>query len=157
MMRHISGLTVLLVLAIVLVVAVLFTRNRPPQIEDPVADSIKELYDTFGFQVAGTIGPEGGLLVERIKPGSVAEYLGVKKGDRLITVNDRSVWHAKDMADQLYSAVNAGPVSLLVANGDNYRQVVIGGRRAAGGAPGARRAGRAPGARAPARAPARGH
>jgi membrane-associated protease RseP (regulator of RpoE activity) len=161
MMRHLSGITVLLVIAVVFIVGVLFARSRPPQIKDEVADSIEELYDTFGFQVAGTMGPQGGLLVERVKSDSVAAALGIKKGDRVVTVNDRSVWHAKEMADQLFSAVKAGPVFLLVANGDSYRQVVLGGRRAAGGpggrgGPGARRPARAPGAQAPARAPAGG-
>jgi membrane-associated protease RseP (regulator of RpoE activity) len=152
MMRHFSGITVLLVLAIVFIAGVLFTRTRPPQVEDQVADSVKELYDAFGFQVAGTVGPQGGLDVERVKSGSVAERLGIKKGDRVITVNDRSVWHAKDMADQLFAAVNAGPAFMLVANGDNYRQVVLGGRRGASGTPGAGRGGPGRGGRM--RAPA---
>jgi hypothetical protein len=153
MMRHVSGITVLLVLGIVFIVGVLFTRTRPPQVEDQVADSIKELYDTFGFQVAGTVGPQGGLDVERVKSGSVADHLGIKKGDRLLTVNDRSVWHAKDMADQLFAAVNAGPAFMLVANGDNYRQVVLGGRRpGTAGTPGAGR--RGPGRGGRMRAPA---
>lgn len=160
MMRHMSGVAVLLVLAIVFVVGVLFTRNKPPQIEDPVADAVKELDDNFGFQVTGTMGPKGGLIVERVKPGSPADRLGLKPGDRFVAVNDRSIWHAKDMADQVSGALNTGPVALLVEKDGAYRQVIIGARRAgrsgAPGALGAGRRGRMPGQRAPSGRPAAG-
>jgi membrane-associated protease RseP (regulator of RpoE activity) len=143
MMRHMSGLTVLLVLAVVIVAGTIYVRLRPAKEDDPVADAVAQMDKAFGFEVSGApVDAKGGLVVQRVRPGSAAEQLGIHVGDRFVAVGDRSIWHAQNMLSEISEAIEGGPVPLLVEKDGAYRQVVIGGRGGPGGAGGPMGAGR---------------
>lgn len=161
MMRSISGVTVLLVLAIFFVVVLLLVRNQQPPIDDPVGDAVKELSQGLGMDVDRDAQGGAGVAVLAVKAGSPADRLGLRKGDLIRAVGDRTIWHAKALHDQLSESLQRGGASLLVENNGVFRQILMGGVAAgrmagagtgAGTGPAGRAgmAGRAPGgARAP--------
>jgi S1-C subfamily serine protease len=137
MRRVFSGRNVILLLAI-LFVAGLFMNRTPPPPKDPMRDAQQELLDAFGFQVELTPSRAGGLVVQKIIAGRRAEQVGLQVGDRILTVNERSVWHVKNMDDLVQASVSGGAIALLVERNGVYRQVWLlhpaqGGPSRAGG------------------------
>jgi len=60
MMRHLSGWTVLLALAVAFVAALIWVRSQPPKVEDPLADAQNEVREQFGFEVDPVVGAKSG-------------------------------------------------------------------------------------------------
>lgn len=131
MMRYLSGWTVLLFLVIVFLVALLWVRGKPPEIEDPLGDAQAEIQQNFGLLVETEPGPTGGLTVKGVTPGSPAAQLGLQAGDRVLAVNERSVWHAVQLRDLIAEKLQRGPTALLVEREGVFRQVVLGVHAAA--------------------------
>jgi S1-C subfamily serine protease len=149
MMRHFSGWTVLLVLAILFVIGLLWVRSQPPEVDNPLADAQTEINQKFGFLVDPLPGPKGGLMVKSVTPKSPAAYLGLQAGDRVLTVNERSVWQAVQLRDLMAEKLQRGPMALLVERGGVFRLVPF-GAHAAGAGTGAAPARGAPPKTAPA-------
>ena len=132
MMRHVSGWVVLLLLAISFVVGLLWVRSHPAEIEDPLAEAQEEINRKFGFLVETTPGPKGGLTIQGVTPNSPAVHLGFQAGDRVLAVNERSVWHAVQLRDLIAEKLSRGPVALMVEREGVFRLVVLGARAAPG-------------------------
>ncbi len=148
MIRSLSGRVVLLVLAILFVVALLKTKKQEPPMGDPVGDARTNLQQLYGLAVDRQATPPAGLLVTGLTPQGFAQRLGLKVGDRVLAVNEQSVWHAKQLDDYLGSSLGRAPVRLMVLSGTQHHVLVIGGgggRRPAGrpasGGPGPRAGG----------------
>jgi type II secretory pathway component PulC len=126
MKRALSGRNIVLLLAILFVVGVMLNR-KPPAPEDPLRDSQQKLLEAFGFQVEPVPSGNGGLIVEKVLPNTRAQQIGIEAGDRLLAVNERSIWHVKNMEELLQTALDRGPVFLLLDRKGTYRQVLLAG------------------------------
>jgi type II secretory pathway component PulC len=136
MKRALSGRNIVLLLAILFVVAVMLNR-KPPEPEDPLRDSQQKILEAFGLQVEPVPSGNGGLIVQKVLPDTRGQQIGIEAGDRLLAVNERSIWHVKNMEDLLQTALERGPVFLLLERKGTYRQVLLaGGYSSQGGQPG---------------------
>jgi len=52
--------------------------------------------------------------------------VGLRAGDRVVAVNERSVWQAVQLRDLLAEKMQKGPTFLLLEREGAYRQVVFG-------------------------------
>ncbi len=139
----------MLVLAILFVIGLFWVRSKPPEVDNPLADAQTEISEKFGFLVDPLRGPKGGLMVKSVTPKSPAAYLGLQAGDRVLTVNERSVWQSVQLRDLMEEKLQKGPLALLVERGGVFRLVAF-GSHAAGGPTGAAPARGAPPKTAPA-------
>jgi S1-C subfamily serine protease len=110
-------------------------REHTGGLDDPLLQARDSLARSFGMEVATEAGPEGGVLVAEVRPGSPAERAGIKAGDRIVACGDRSVWHAYQLAQYIGEELAFGPaVTLLVESGGDYRPTTFGMQpRAPGG------------------------
>jgi len=137
-----SPRVVLLVAAIVFVGLMFWVRTHPEKPKDPVMDAVGQLKESLGLTVQPVPGPEGGLPVLDVKAGSPADRLGFRKGDRILAVGDRSVWHVLMFSEQLSQNLETGmPSPILVNSNGTYHSIVMGrhmrGGAGRGGQPGA--------------------
>jgi len=147
MIRGLSGRIVLLGLAILIVVLLFIVRNeKPPKPDDPVAQAQEDMLAQFGFKVDRLVTPSaGGLTVLEVTPGSVADKLGLRKGDVVLAVNERSVWHAQQLYDMLSQQLQRRmPALVMVKNNGVFRDVLFGGGRRGPGKAGGPGAGQPP-------------
>jgi len=153
-----SPRVVLLVAAIVFVGLMLWVRSHPEKPPDPVMDAVDEMSKSLGLTVLPIPGPEGGLPVLDVKSGLPADRLGFRKGDRILAVGDRSVWHALMLSEQLNQNLQLGmPFPILVNSSGTFHSIILGrnmrGGSGRGGQPGG--AGRGPAAAGQQRGPGR--
>jgi S1-C subfamily serine protease len=132
MRRHFSGWTVLLLLAILFVLGLLWVRSQPQKVEDPLADAQQAINEKLGFLVEQLPGPKGGLLVQRVTPNTPAARMGLKVGDRVLAVNERSVWQAVQLQDLLAEKLQKGMTVLLLEREGTYRQALVSARAVPG-------------------------
>jgi S1-C subfamily serine protease len=118
----------LLLIAIAVVGVMIYVQRHPPSEEDPLAEATKELARGVGLEVKPRPeGAQGGLLVTGVRPGTAAERLGFRAGDRVVAVGDRSVWHAIGLANGIGEALSRGmPISVLVNSDGHYHSIVMG-------------------------------
>ncbi|MGD0111125.1 MAG: PDZ domain-containing protein [Armatimonadota bacterium] len=122
-----SPRVVLLVAAIVFVALMLWVRTHPEKPPDPVMDAVDEMAQGIGFTVQPVPGPEGGLPVLAVKAGSPADHLGFRKGDRILAVGDRSIWHAQMLSEQLSQNLQSGmPFPVLVNSSGTFHSIILG-------------------------------
>jgi predicted metalloprotease with PDZ domain len=121
--------TLLLITAIVLVIGLFWARaksNEPKK--NPLELSQADIEKGFGMKLETGSKSTGGLKVEAVKKGSPADKLGMKVGDRVVAVGDRSVWHVYQFHQYVTDLVMQYPaVMLLVEQNGEYRQVVFSG------------------------------
>jgi len=122
-----SPRVILLVAAIVFVALMLWVRTHPEKPVDPIMDALDELKKGMGLTVQPLPGPNGGLPVLEVEPGSPADRLGFRKGDRILTVGDRSIWHVLMLTEQLSQNLEQGrPFPVLVDSKGTYHAIVVG-------------------------------
>lgn len=128
MRRRFSGLTILLLLAIVFVLGLFWVRNQPPQVEDPLAESQQAINKKLGFLVEEVPGPRGGLTVISVTPNTPGARMGLKAGDRILAVNERSVWHVVQLQDLLAEKLAKGMTVLMVEREGTFRVALVSSR-----------------------------
>ena len=138
-MRPILPGWVLLLLVAILVMAGLFwVRANPAGPANPLEEAVKTLSQVLGMVVAETPDAQGGLPIKSVTPGSPAEQFGLRAGDRIMAVDDRSVWHVAQLRDLMAEDLQKGqPFILMVARENAYWTVTFGMGRV-GGLPGRR-------------------
>jgi membrane-associated protease RseP (regulator of RpoE activity) len=160
-MRPILRPWILLLAAAIFLVGGLFwarsqTGDKAPT--DPLLEAQQQMEGALGAKLATIAGPEGGLKVEAVRKGSPADQTGMKVGDRLLSVGDRSVWHVQQLSEFVSEQLESAPaLAFLMARDDEYFQIIFRRPGAHTGAPGQMppgAAGRLPG-RGPAAAPGR--
>ena len=118
--------TLLLIAAIGFVAALFWVRANPSQEKDPLTEAQETIDHAFGMTLAQACGPEGGLPVEAIEPNGPAAGAGIEVGDRVVAINDESVWHAYQFIEALNKRATSSPVlPLLVERDGDYRVVVF--------------------------------
>lgn len=119
--------TILLLLAIVLVGVLVLRGQQGEEKKDPVVQAQEAIEKGLGMQLETQSSTGAGLKVLAVRKGSPADQEGIKVGDRIITVADRSVWHTYQFLDFMSQQREIMPaLPVLVANKDNYRTVVFG-------------------------------
>jgi len=133
-----SPRVVLLVAAIVFVALMIWVRTHPEKPDDPVMESVEQLWDKLGLRIQPVPGgPGGGLPVNDVKAGSPADRVGFRKGDRILAVGDRSVWHSLMFSEQLNQNLSQGrPFSVLVDSNGSYHGIIMGRALRGGGGAG---------------------
>ncbi len=130
MMRLLPPWAWLLLLAILFVLGLFWARATAPDLSEPINpldDARKALLQVYGFDLDLVSGPDGGLLVRAVTPGGSAERRGIRPGDRIMAVGDRSVWHTQQLAELLNQVASRGyPFTIMVARGETYFGVPYG-------------------------------
>lgn len=121
----------LMVAAIVFVGAMFWARANPPaQNQDPLEEAQQQIESAFGMTVEKKAGPQGGLHVESLKPGSPAEQVGLQEGDRIVAVGTKSVWHVHQFVEFTQGALGTtGAAVLMVERDGQYKQTVFARQR----------------------------
>jgi len=131
-MRPILRTWVLLLIGAIIIVGGMFwarAHSGAAAKKDPLLEAQAQVEKAFGMKLATACGPEGGLKVEAVKKGSPADLTGIKVGDRVLTVGDRSVWHVYQFSQYASEVLQSAPgVSMLVERKGGYLQVVFGRR-----------------------------
>jgi S1-C subfamily serine protease len=122
----------LLIAAILFVAGLFWVRAHPAQKDNPLAQATDNISLGLGMEVEPAPGPEGGLLVKEVRPKSVAEHVGVKVGERVVAVGDRSVWHAVQLEQFISEEMSTtGSCTIMLVKGNVYRTVTLGFARVA--------------------------
>ena len=129
-MRQILPPWALLLFAAILFMAGLFwLRAHPGKKLNPLEKSVAELSQYLGMEVEAVpaaSGP-GGLLVKGIRPDSAVAQAGVKAGERVVAVGDRSVWHAIELQQFISDEMRKRrSCTLMLAKDQVYRCVTLG-------------------------------
>jgi hypothetical protein len=115
--------------AILFMGGLFWVRAHPGEKHNPLEESVEELSHYLGMEVEAVparAGP-GGLLVKAIRPDSMAERIGVKVGERVAAVGDRSVWHAVQLQQLISDEMSRrGSCTLMLAKDQVYRCVTLG-------------------------------
>ncbi len=119
--------TLLLIAAIALVFGLFWARGKSGEAKkNPLEQSQAAMEKSLGMKLATQSGPEGGLKVEAVKKGSPADAVGIKVGDRILTVGDRSVWHVYQFQEYASKLSEQAPAMLLlVERKGEYHNVVL--------------------------------
>ena len=128
MRRRFSGLTILLLLAIVFVLGLFWVRSQPPKVDDPLAESQQAINEKLGLLVEEVPGPKGGLTVISVTPDTPGARMGLKAGDRILTVNERSVWHVVQLQDLLADKLEKGLTVFMVEREGTFRLALVSSR-----------------------------
>ena len=140
-----SPRVVLLVAAVVFVALMIWVRTHPEKQEDPTMEAVTQLSEKVGLTIQPVPGPSGGLPVTDVRPASAADRLGFRKGDRILAVGDRSVWHALMFSEQLSQSLSSGrPFPILVDSNGTYHAIIMGRAMRAAGRAGQQQPGPAP-------------
>lgn len=89
-------------------------EGRALDAEQSARVTAERTLDDVGVQLAAVQPPEGGLLVERVRPGSAAEEAGVSDGDVMLRMDGLSLLALTDFRP----AAGAERVTLTVRHGD---------------------------------------
>ncbi len=119
--------TLLLIAAIALVFGLFWARAKAGEAKkNPLEQSQAEMEKIIGMKLALESGPMGGLKVEAVKKGSPADSVGIKVGDRVVSIGDKSVWHVYQFHEYASKLSEQAPVlMLLVERKGEYRQVIF--------------------------------
>jgi membrane-associated protease RseP (regulator of RpoE activity) len=117
---------ILLILIIVIVAGVLL-RGQPEAKKSAVVMAQETIAKIIGMKLETASSTGTGLKVEEVKSDSPAAELGIKVGDRIVAVGDRSVWHTEQFTQFANEFSQAGrPIPMLVESKGDYRLVVFG-------------------------------
>ncbi len=127
-MRRILPPWALLLIAAILFMAGLFwVRANPPEERTPLDEAVADVLQYVGMEVEPEPREKSGLLVKSVTPGSPAEHAGVKAGERVVAVGDRSVWHALQLQELINTAMRRpGGCLLMLEKDGHYHSVVLG-------------------------------
>jgi S1-C subfamily serine protease len=119
------GWVLALVVAILVMGGLLWVRGHPGQPYNPLEESVATISDVLGIQVSVNPDSRGGELIEKVRPGSPAERMGVRPGERIVAVGERSVWHAQQLQQLIAQRSQMGmPIGLMLASADGTCRVV---------------------------------
>jgi len=112
------------VAAIIIVAGLFWAREQAREAKkDPLTKAQEWVHKSFGMQLEQQTSSGSGLKVEAVASASSAAEAGVKAGDRIVAVGDRSVWHIYQLIE-LISRLAGGPMlPMLVATGEDYHLV----------------------------------
>jgi S1-C subfamily serine protease len=112
------------VAAIILVVGMFWARSQAVEAKkDPLTKVQDWVEKSFGMRVEKQTTGGDGLKVESVLPKGAAAEGGIKTGDRIVTVGDRSVWHVYQLAEVISQRLRGPVLPVLVATGDDYHLV----------------------------------
>ena len=125
MMRPVLRSWVLLpVVAIALVAGMFWARNQAIETKkDPMTKAQEWVTRSFGMTVEKQTSGGNGLEVESVAPKGAAAEAGIKVGDRIAAVSDRSVWHVYQLIELISERLRGPVLPVLVASGDDYHLV----------------------------------
>ena len=137
------------IVAIIFFVGLFWAREQAREAKkDPVVKAQEGIEKSFGMKLETQTSSGNGLKVLAVRSGSPADKSGIKVGDQVLAIGDRSIWHTYQFGDLMTKQLQAAPyLPVLVEHNGEYRSVMFGRTGAmGGGAP--RMPGQAPGARA---------
>jgi predicted metalloprotease with PDZ domain len=119
------GWVLALVVAIVVMGGLFWVRGHPAKPYNPLEESVATISEVLGIQVSVNPDSRGGELIEKVRPGGPAERMGVRAGERIVAVGERSVWHAQQLQQLIAQRSQMGmPIGLMLASQDNTFRVV---------------------------------
>jgi hypothetical protein len=127
------------IIAIIIVVGMFWAREQAREAKkDPLVKAQEGIEKSFGMKLETKTSSGSGLKVLAVRPGSPADKTGIKAGDVVVALGERSVWHVYQFADLMSKQLQAMPyLPLLVEHKGEYRSFVFGTHAAMqGGAPG---------------------
>lgn len=111
--------------AILVMGGLIWVRVYPPKPPNPLEDSVEAISDVFGMTVSVGPHPGGGELVEKVRPGSLAERIGFRVGERIVAVGERSVWHVRQLQELISQRSQMGqPLTVMVTPDDKVFRVL---------------------------------
>lgn len=114
----------LLVAAIIVVAGLFWARAEVREAKkDPLTKAQEWVQKSFGMTVERQTSTGSGLKVQAVLPGGAAAEAGIKQGDRIVAVGDRSVWHVYQLVELIAARKGAPMMPVLVATGDDYHLV----------------------------------
>lgn len=109
------------VAAIVVVAGMFWAREQAREAKkDPLTKAQEWVQKSFGMTVEQKTSTGSGLKVEGVLPGSAAAEAGIKAGDQVVAVGDRSVWHVYQLIELISQRTRGPVVPVLVATGEDY-------------------------------------
>lgn len=127
MRRLLPSWAVLLIGAILFVAGLFWIRSHPGQKPTPLEEAVETISQYLGMEVEQAPGPEGGLLVKGVRPGTMAHRLGVQVGEKVMAVGDRSVWHAVQLQQLINEEMQRRRgCAIMLAKDQTFRTVIFG-------------------------------
>ena len=119
------GWALALLAAILLMAGLFWVRSHPAKPYNPLEESAATISKVLGMQVSANPDPRGGELIEKVRPGGPAERMGLRAGERIVAVGERSVWHAQQLQQLIAQRSQMGiPIGLMLASDDGTFRVV---------------------------------
>jgi S1-C subfamily serine protease len=112
------------VVAIAVVAGMFWAREQAREAKkDPLTKARDWVQKSFGMTVERETKTGSGIKVEAVAPGSAAAEAGIRAGDQIVAVADRSVWHVHQLVELIAEGTGGPVVPVLVATGDDYHLV----------------------------------
>ncbi len=122
-----SAWALLLIGAILFMGGLFWVRAHPAQKANPLTQATDTISAELGMEVEPAASLEGGLLVKAVRPKSIAAQVGVKAGEKVVAVGDRSVWHAVRLQELISKEMSTrGSCTIMLVKGTTYRTVTLG-------------------------------
>ncbi len=123
------------ILGIALIVGLFWAREQTRETQkDPVVRAQDQIEKSFGMKLETQTNGGNGLEVLAVRPGSTADSGGIKVGDHVVAVGERSVWHTYGFTEVISKQLKDAPVlPVLVDHNGDYHQVVFASRKAMAG------------------------
>ncbi len=114
------------IIAILFIAGLFWARQQAAQgKKDPLTQAQDWVRDSFGMTVEKATTEGDGLKVEVVSSGGAAAAVGIKAGDRIIAVGERSVWHVYQLTTLIAKWMNGPVAPVLVASGKGDHQVLL--------------------------------